>query len=625
MSQKRRKVPRYRKHQWFIKIIMMLLTIFIDITWVYCMAVLNDYASFNKWIFIAINAIVLLLLVRVNWLSLRNILTRKIAILKKLGVTVAIMGVIGGFGTFVLFKLDSNVTKITSGHSNTPKATSSIVVADSGILDIDDLANKKIGIMQDNSQNSLAKQMLASQDVEATFMLYDDYATLVESLVNGKVEAVVIPSDFQTKFKDDETIASHLNSLVSLGEVKLETSSQSTQGTTISGNNIDLTTTPFTVLLAGIDDGRSDALILASFNPISLRLTLTSVPRDSYVPIACYVGGAKDKINAARSVSRDCMIDTVENLLDVEVDFFFESNFKGIVDIVDALGGITINSPVEFDAQNSDEERGHFTEHIYKGEQRVDGEGALAFARERHAFASGDFQRQQNQQQVIQAILMEAMRMNDLSTMMNVLDAAGKNVTTNLSVDQLVGLFNYIMKKADRFPSQEHIERMIEVVNSRLTAYNSFLWDEPNYQTVSIVVPWQGSIEAVQQLLDRNLDVEAPLDNISMQVFDASMDYHQPIISWDEYSESKFEPVLTDSYYCYVGNGVWEDGTCTCPGGVYVEGKGCEAVAAATPIEGSDQASCNANGGVFVWGEGTCYTSCPAGTSADSIGGCVGQ
>ena len=93
-------------------------------------------------------------------------------------------------------------------------------------------------------------------------------------------------------------------------------------------------------------------------------------------------------------------------------------------------------------------------------------------------------------------------------------------------------------------PIYQHIEKMIDIVNSRVTAYNSFLWDEGNYQTVSIVVLWDGSIKAVSELINRNLDLDSELSENYLQVFDASIDYSQPIISWDEYPETKFEPTL---------------------------------------------------------------------------------
>lgn len=572
MVKRKPKVKRYRKHQFIIKITLLILTILADIFWCYALYSINTYASLSSLIFIIVNIVVFALVLRLNWLCLYNIASRSIVVAKKLTTTSLVMLLLGGFGSYYLFKVNSNVAKITD-TSNETITTSSFVTASSNVVSLTDLDKQKVGVMQDNGQNEIAKQELSSQDIDATYMLYSDYPTLFNDLETGVISAAIVPTDYQTRFANDTSINSNLANLTNLGEVSLDNQNNFNN---VEGNNIDLTSTPFTILLAGIDEGRSDALMLASFNPVSLRLTLTSIPRDSYVPISCYAANAKDKINAARSVSRDCMIQTVEDLMGVNVDFYFESNFKGIVDIVDALGGITINSPIEFDAQDSSDERGHFTVHIFEGEQRLDGEQALAYARERHAFLTGDFQRQINQQQVIEAMLMEAMRINDLNTMMNVLDAAGNNVSTNLSVDQLINLFNTIMKKAQRFPSQEHVEQMIDIVSTRLTAYTSFLWDEANYQTISIVIPYQGAIDDARELIERNLELSTEVTNpASAMLFDATMLFNQPTITYEMYDEPLFEPTLTPSYYCYIGNGQWEDGYCNCFGNEYVEGIGC--------------------------------------------------
>lgn len=99
--------------------------------------------------------------------------------------------------------------------------------------------------------------------------------------------------------------------------------------TTESGSDKDITTEPFTVLIIGTDEQRSDALMLASFNPISMQVTLTSIARDSYVPIACYAGKSEDKITHARVRSRQCTIDTVASHDGYRIDFYFESNFRG--------------------------------------------------------------------------------------------------------------------------------------------------------------------------------------------------------------------------------------------------------------------------------------------------------
>ena len=601
------------------------MTVIIDITWAFVINGINLYANLNKWLFLAVNVVSFLLVFRINWICFRNIVTRRIKFVQKLSVSGTLMLILGCVGFYFIWRINSNVIRITDTSQPEVSVSSSFVSADNSILSLSDLDGTTIGFMIDNGQNGMAKQNLETDNIAATYVNYENYDELLAALSSGEVQAAVLPSDYQTSLAGYENLSSVSSDLHVLSTVELGTST--TENT--QGNDIDLTTTPFTVLIAGIDEGRSDALMVASFNPYSLRLTLTSIPRDSYVHPACYVGEAKDKINAARSVSRDCMIATVEDYLGINIDFYFESNFSGVVDLVDALGGITIYSDVEFDAQNSDAQRGHYTVHIYEGEQRLDGEGALAYARERYAYLTGDFQRQQNQQQVIEAILTEALRIRDVNTMLNMLDAAGDNISTNFSVDQLVSLFNYIAQKAQRFPSEEHIEDVIQIVNSRVTAYNSFLWNEASYQTTSIVIPFEGSWSDNRDFILSNLEVadeQTVIEPTTGMTFDASYDFNQPVISYDEYAEQRYEPTLTESYYCYVAGGTWTDGVCGCAAGqTYVDGQGCVAAAATDFSAYTDQSSCNAAGGLFVWTSNACVSACPAGTHEDGIGGCVGD
>ena len=112
-----------------------------------------------------------------------------------------------------------------------------------------------------------------------------------------------------------------------------------------------------------------------SVTPISL--IAESCQTDSYVPIACYSGNSSDKINHARTRSRQCTIDTVEDLMDINIDFYFESNFAGLVDMVDAVGGIIIDNPYKFVGQESDN-RGKYTIWVPAGVNRRNGEPALA-------------------------------------------------------------------------------------------------------------------------------------------------------------------------------------------------------------------------------------------------------
>jgi LCP family protein required for cell wall assembly len=167
--------------------------------------------------------------------------------------------------------------------------------------------------------------------------------------------------------------------------------------TSEAGDEQDLTSEPFTVLLIGNADGLSDTMILCSVNPISMRVTMSSLARDSYVPITCY-GGAYNKLNSANAVSRDCLISTIEELVGVSIDYYVETNFEGVVEIVDALGGIVVDNDTEFVGQTSSSTRGTYTVWVPAGDDVVlNGEQALAFARERYAYATGDFARQEHQ------------------------------------------------------------------------------------------------------------------------------------------------------------------------------------------------------------------------------------
>ena len=230
-----------------------------------------------------------------------------------------------------------------------------------------------------------------------------------------------------------------------------------------AGSDKDITSEPFTVLLIGTADGLSDTMILCSVNPISMKVTMSSIARDSYVPITCYNGG-QSKINAARAVSRDCLINTIESLIGVDIDYYVDTNFQGVVDIVDALGGIVVDSPLAFVGQNASSERGHYTVYVPAGEQvTLDGEQALAFARERHLFASGDFARQEHQQQVIAAIVQKIMRTRDINTFLNVLQAAGDNIQTNFTLNQMTNFVSYAMQKANRYYDSSHIEKILDI------------------------------------------------------------------------------------------------------------------------------------------------------------------
>ncbi|KAB7706666.1 LytR family transcriptional regulator [Bacillus aerolatus] len=189
---------------------------------------------------------------------------------------------------------------------------------------------------------------------------------------------------------------------------------------------------PFTVLLLGVDEregdkGRSDTMILMSVNGQEGSAEMLSIPRDTRVEI---VGrGKKDKINHAYAFGGvDMAAKTVEEFLDVPVDYYVEMNMDGFKDIVDAVGGISVNSTFAFSYEGAD---------FAKGTIHLNGEEALKYSRMRYEDPQGDFGRQTRQRQVIQGILEKGASVQSIWKYDDILGAMEKNVQTNLSLDEM--------------------------------------------------------------------------------------------------------------------------------------------------------------------------------------------
>ncbi|MED4081957.1 LCP family protein [Halalkalibacterium halodurans] len=201
----------------------------------------------------------------------------------------------------------------------------------------------------------------------------------------------------------------------------------------------------FSVLLLGDDSrpgearARTDAMLVATFNKEDQSIILTSIPRDSRVEI---VGrGHLDKINHAHAYGGiDMTIDTVEHLLDIPIDYYGIVRFQGLIDIVDALGGIEVEVPFDFEEKDTNNDWIQFQEGLHT----LDGEEALAFARMRkHPQGGGDLGRGQRQQQVIEGIIKKAASFSSITRFDDVLDALGENIQMNFTFNNLVALHSY--------------------------------------------------------------------------------------------------------------------------------------------------------------------------------------
>ena len=192
---------------------------------------------------------------------------------------------------------------------------------------------------------------------------------------------------------------------------------------------------PFSVLLLGIDErendnGRTDTMIVVTVNPDLGTIKLLSIPRDSRVEI---VGnGTVEKINHAYTRGGiDMSIDTVEQFLDIPIDYFVSVNMEGFLDIIDVLDGITVDN-------NMDLAHGKYS--FPKGKITLNGKEALVFSRIRYGDPRGDFGRQVRQKQLIEAIVKKAANPKIVLQLDDIFDVLGDNVKTNFRASQLMNL-----------------------------------------------------------------------------------------------------------------------------------------------------------------------------------------
>ena len=189
---------------------------------------------------------------------------------------------------------------------------------------------------------------------------------------------------------------------------------------------------PFSILLLGVDErksdvGRSDTMIVLSVNPQKNNTLMISIPRDTYTQI---VGkNIKDKINHAYAFGGiEMTMSSVENLLNIPIDYVAKVNMEGFEQIIDTIGGVRVQNAMAF-------QEGDY--HFKKGMITLDGAAALEYVRMRKEDPEGDFGRQDRQKQVIQSIIEEGTSFKTILKYQNIFDILGKNISTNLTFDQL--------------------------------------------------------------------------------------------------------------------------------------------------------------------------------------------
>lgn len=229
---------------------------------------------------------------------------------------------------------------------------------------------------------------------------------------------------------------------------------------------VEVTKDPFTIMLVGLENqeggkGRSDVIMLISVNPQTEKITMLSIPRDTrtFIPDAGY----EDKITHSYGHNGiSSTIDTVEDMLDVPVDYYITTNFDGFEEIVDTLGGVTVNVPFDFKAQLTGSLK---WKKYYEGEMDLNGNEALAYVRMRKSDPRGDLGRNERQQQVIKAVIDEGTSFSSITKIDDILNNLGENVKTNIPPSKFASFVKLYSKLKDTQINQLSLKGYDQYIN----------------------------------------------------------------------------------------------------------------------------------------------------------------
>ena len=532
------KKKRKLKKKSIIVLIMIFLCIFAGFVSVYSLSLLNGVETMIRMIMILI-IIVLALALVIGLLSSLNKKNKKYLIYLPFVLVYSILLI--GFSYYI--KKTYNVVANVSTDSTT--YSSSIVTLNSNsVEDIKDVSGS-VGILKDKNNiigNTIPTGVIKEEKLDVKVKKYESYIDLINSLYNKEVDYIFLPTNYVIMFSNyegqDFSKLDEDTKIIYTKEKKVKSKASSNRKLN----------KPFTILLMGVDSENEqlasssfngDSLMLITFNPDTLNATILSIPRDTYVPIACFAGKSKSKITHAAWYGEQCMMDTIENFTGINIDYYVKINFKGVVKVVDTLGGVEVDVPYSLCESNSDRKFGNDTIYIDAGLQTLNGEQALAFSRNRHTwpeycgakysnYTSNDFVRGQNQQTVLKAILNKLKEKGDIQTIYKLLDDISSSMETNMSTNEILSLYN-IGKDVIAKSSGSNVDDMIGMQKLYLSGHDAMIYDTNVGLNLYNYILYQESLDAVVSAMKVNLGLEEP-EMIKEFSFSIDQEYEQLVI-----------------------------------------------------------------------------------------------
>lgn len=315
------------------------------------------------------------------------------------------------------------------------------VLKDSLIYQPEDLNERTIGILSnmDTSQAQLMTDWLSEQGVQYEMKEYDSSLQMARDLKGAAIDAIVLYQPYLSVIESYEGLDDFNEGIRSIHQI------QCSKVDIGQAEQVDVTKSPFTVLVSGIDtfgeigsSGRSDVNLLLTVNPVSRQIMIISTPRDFFVEMACEEGagcpaGQRDKLTHVGMYGIASTEKTLEELYGITINYNIRVNFSTVIKVIDELGGVDVNNVDSFTTGRYDFEPGIV---------HMNGDMALSFARERYAFVEGDRERGRNQMRVVEAMIQKALSPQILENYSGILNAVADSVQMNLTTDDIAKLVN---------------------------------------------------------------------------------------------------------------------------------------------------------------------------------------
>ena len=402
-----------------------LITLQIIITIVFLCLLFKLNVIPNKYIIILIISLFLITIYNiVSQLTKAHIFGKTLAV---------ILSIILFIGSIYIYKTDNMLVSISGNNIKTDYYSIIVLNTDTAasISDAQDYPFGYNSLIDNANSEKVIKKINDDLDTNLKTGTYDDWNSLVNALYNQNVKAIILNESFRSEI--EQKFSDFNEKTKVLETIKFETK--------ITKPVKNVVTEPFTIYIGGNDSrngldsesSKNDVNIIATFNPETKQVLLVTTPRDYYIKIYTLSesGTKPDKLTHAGNFGTDAVLATLSNLYGINIDYYARINFSGTVKIVDALGGININSEVDFDTTwETSINKYHFAVGLNAD---CDGEKVLAFCRERIAFAAlGDNQRGRDQMFALQGLITKASSPAILTTYASLMDSLSGMFSTSM-------------------------------------------------------------------------------------------------------------------------------------------------------------------------------------------------